>query len=138
MSSRDRGLSTLRIWYNASGLAVAGVTFDQAVAYYDGRSPSFLAALGDSAGFTTAGKVDTAMKGLASAGWQRLPDRGAFFDALAGETLKFRFEDVKAVASQTVADIKTTAVAGLGVYLGVLAVGALILLASSTRKAGAS
>lgn len=141
MNNRDQGLEAIKYWYRASGFQLRGITFDQAVQFFDGRNAGFIKALGGGVkdGELSAGKLQTAMEELASRGWQKYPSNQSFFDALIEQVNSFSFEDVKEVVSKTVQDVKTTAVAGvgigIGVYAAVLAVGALIMLSGVFGRA---
>jgi hypothetical protein len=138
MTNRELGLAALKQWYNASGLYDQNFSFDQVVSYYDGKSPSFIETFGSSTKYTTAEKLQSAMNDLGAASWQKLPNKSDFFNALVGQVLKLNLTDIKDIATKTVSDVKNVAVAGLGLYISILAIGALILLSSQMRARSAA
>lgn len=129
LGDREKGLDLFLLWYRESGLQMKGITFDQALQHY-AFLPTFLQDLGASVRYSklSQDRLKGAMLSLAAQGFGQFPRYTSFFDSLVGEVRTFRFDDAAAVVRESVSDIKTAAFAGAGLYVAVLAAGAVVYL----------
>lgn len=138
---RERGVAALKNWYDVSN-AADFYTFDQVVASYDSKHPTFLENFG---GAVRVGELSTDRMGLAlrqlyvDSDSGKLPDYHQFFEALQGEVTTLRFEDYKAIAEQTihqtVSTVEKAAVVGIAAYGLWIAGGLLVFYLMNRVKA---
>lgn len=113
----SRQLATQALAYYA---VAVGEDLNALIAYYDQKSPKFMASFGDAIKLSnlSQARIKDAMQALAKASRKgERPFYGSFFDALAGERTTFRFDDVKEVAAKTASDIKKVATLGITAWL---------------------
>jgi hypothetical protein len=142
MTSRERGLNALKLWYQGSALRYQ-YTFDQVVAYYDQKSPTFISNLGGAVKDSelSQDEIEIAFSHISQQMASGFPHQQSFFEALAGKVVGFRFENVTEAFKKTASQVKTAAIVGLGAY-GLWIIGGLVLTviiaeASSKRRAAA-
>ena len=137
MSDTDLGKKAIRYWFEASDLSKQGKSVNDAYQYYSDTSrktnrvsSSFVNNLGGAVRLSELSdkRIRDAMGSLAAINPSGWPYQTSFFDALSGERLSFRYEDALDIAKGTAQDIAGLAKTGLGIYVGVLAVGILILV----------
>lgn len=115
---RDRGVKALQIYYSDSEIDSV-MSFNDFVAYYDAKSPSFIENLGAAIRQSelTSDRLHEAFQKIIAQNNSALPHHTTFFSALSDNVQDtFRFETLKAVAVDTITDVKNTAVAGLAAY----------------------
>ncbi|MGE4109036.1 MAG: hypothetical protein AB7F66_17695 [Bacteriovoracia bacterium] len=146
MAGRDTGIHHLRTyWWNLTPMSVLGLTsFQDALAYYDRKSPEFVKSIGDIAAGIQQTKVKEAFAKVAKENGSGYPAVGAFYDALSAGVRTISSRDVKDIAAGTVSDIGSAAAWGLGGLVTLALIGGVAYLAimsggvSKGLKAGAT
>lgn len=129
MNDRDWAVNYLRFWWNATPMASLGLTtYQDALAYYDGKSSTFLSQLGRTVKAIRQDKIRTAFEKLAAQYGDKYPPPAEFYAAIADQQQTFDLGDAKEVAAKTVTDVGTAVKFGASAYLLIVLVGLAVVV----------
>lgn len=129
MSDRTLGINYLRLWWNATPMASLQLTtFQDAIAYYDGKNPDFIAKLGQMGAHIDEAKISTALQNLAQQQRDKYPDWTEILQALVTASGTVTAGELAAAAGEGVLQAGKYITAGLGIYLAIALVAAIVVL----------
>lgn len=139
ISDRDRAIDALRAWYTASGCDLKGISFADAIAKWESKSPDFLTRFGELLRQSNPerDRVKSAMLTVASQSPGVVPSPYDFGFALADVVGQFTWSDAVAVAEETVQDVADVAKIGLGLWAIAAAVGIVLFFYNTSKTAKA-